>query len=136
MAVAIINWNTRDLLRACLATVLAERAEEVVVVDNGSYDGSIEMVRREFPTVRLKVLPSNPGYGAASNIAFRLCTVIIYAVVGLWLWRTRCQVVIDVCGKLHPLLEQPRTIGIVFAVVVLSVIVAPLMALAIVGDLR
>jgi GT2 family glycosyltransferase len=74
MAVAIINWNTRDLLRACLATVLAERAEEVVVVDNGSYDGSIEMVRREFPTVRLKVLPSNPGYGAASNIAFRLCT--------------------------------------------------------------
>jgi GT2 family glycosyltransferase len=74
MAVAIINWNTRDLLRACLATVLAEGAEEIVVVDNGSYDGSIEMVRREFPTVRLKVLPSNPGYGAASNIAFRLCT--------------------------------------------------------------
>jgi GT2 family glycosyltransferase len=73
MAVAVISWNTRDLLRACLASCLAERAEEIVVVDNGSYDGSIEMVRREFPSVRLKVLPSNPGYGAASNIAFRLC---------------------------------------------------------------
>jgi N-acetylglucosaminyl-diphospho-decaprenol L-rhamnosyltransferase len=74
MAVAIINWNTRDLLRAALTSCLAERPEEVVVVDNGSYDGSIDMVRREFPSVRLKVLPSNPGYGAASNIAFRLCT--------------------------------------------------------------
>ena len=73
MAVAIINWNTRDLLRSCLTTCVAERPDELVVVDNGSYDGSIDMVRREFPGVRLKVLPSNPGYGAASNIAFRLC---------------------------------------------------------------
>jgi GT2 family glycosyltransferase len=73
MAVAIINWNTRDLLRTCLETCLAEGPVEIVVVDNGSYDGSIDMVRREFPEVHLKVLPSNPGYGAASNVAFRLC---------------------------------------------------------------
>jgi GT2 family glycosyltransferase len=73
MAVAIINWNTRDLLRTSLTSCLAEQPEEIVVVDNGSYDGSIDMVRREFPSVRLKVLPANPGYGAASNIAFRLC---------------------------------------------------------------
>jgi len=74
MAVAVINWNTRDLLRTCLQSALADGAQEVVVIDNGSYDGSIDMMRREFPSVRLKVLPSNPGYGAASNIAFRLCT--------------------------------------------------------------
>jgi N-acetylglucosaminyl-diphospho-decaprenol L-rhamnosyltransferase len=73
MAVAVISWNTKELLRACLTTCLAERPEEIVVVDNGSYDGTIEMVRREFPEVHLKVLPSNPGYGAASNIAFKLC---------------------------------------------------------------
>ena len=73
MAVAIVNWNTRDLLRACLSSCLAEAPEEIVVVDNGSYDGSIDMVRREFPSVHLKVLSANPGYGAASNIAFRLC---------------------------------------------------------------
>ena len=74
MAVAVINWNTRDLLRTCLQSALTDGAQEVVVIDNGSYDGSIDMMRREFPSVRLKVLPSNPGYGAASNIAFRLCT--------------------------------------------------------------
>ncbi|HEY9504914.1 MAG TPA: glycosyltransferase, partial [Gemmatimonadales bacterium] len=69
MAVAVINWNTRDLLRTCLQSALVDGAQEVVVIDNGSYDGSIDMMRREFPSVRLKVLPSNPGYGAASNIA-------------------------------------------------------------------
>jgi N-acetylglucosaminyl-diphospho-decaprenol L-rhamnosyltransferase len=44
-----------------------------VVVDNGSTDGSIEMVEGEFPAVRLEVLAQNPGYGAASNVAFSLC---------------------------------------------------------------
>ncbi|HUF36390.1 MAG TPA: glycosyltransferase family 2 protein [Gemmatimonadales bacterium] len=73
MAVAVINWNTRKLLRRCLATVAAERPTEVVVVDNGSTDGSVEMVRAEFPAVRLEHLPGNPGYGAAANIAFSLC---------------------------------------------------------------
>ena len=73
MAVAVISWNTRTLLRRCLATVVAEGPREVVVVDNGSSDGSAEMVRAEFPMVRLKLLPGNPGYGAASNTAFTLC---------------------------------------------------------------
>lgn len=73
MAVAVISWNTRELLRRCLATVVAEGPAEVVVVDNGSADGSVEMVRAEFPAVRVKVLPSNPGYGTAGNTAFTLC---------------------------------------------------------------
>lgn len=70
----IVSWNTRDLLRRALRTVLAEHPGEVVVVDNGSLDGSVDMVRTEFPQVRLHVLASNPGYGAASNIAFTCCT--------------------------------------------------------------
>jgi GT2 family glycosyltransferase len=71
MAVVIVNWNTRDLLRDCLRTVLAEAPPEVVVVDNGSTDGSAEMVRRECPTVELLVLASNPGYGAGCNAGIR-----------------------------------------------------------------
>jgi GT2 family glycosyltransferase len=69
-AVAIVSWNTRDLLRTCLARAGGERPSEVVVVDNGSIDGSVEMVRAEFPAVRLELLPDNPGYGAAANRAF------------------------------------------------------------------
>src|SRR5688572_2320722 len=69
IAVAIVNWNTRDLLRACLRSVLAEGPAEVVVADNGSQDGSVEMVRQDFASVALIVNPENPGYGAASNRA-------------------------------------------------------------------
>ncbi len=74
MAVAIVNWNTRDLLRACLASVSAEERVQVVVADNGSGDGSVEMVRREFPSVTLVVSPENPGYGAAANRALARCS--------------------------------------------------------------
>jgi GT2 family glycosyltransferase len=74
MAVAIINWNTRDMLRRCLHSVLAEAPVEVVVVDNGSSDGSADMVAQEFPTVTLKVLAANPGYGAGCNAGVRACT--------------------------------------------------------------
>jgi len=74
VAVAIISWNTRELLEACLGSVVAEEPVEVVVIDNGSSDGSPEMVRRVFPGVRVKVNPENPGFGAAGNQAFALTT--------------------------------------------------------------
>lgn len=71
MGVAIVNWNTRDLLRQCLVSVFDDGAIEVVVADNGSTDGSVEMVAREFPQVILLVNADNPGYGAAANTAIR-----------------------------------------------------------------
>jgi GT2 family glycosyltransferase len=72
VAVGIISWNTRSLLRSCLESVLEQSPPEIVVVDNGSQDGSIEMVRGDFPQVRLAVNPDNPGFGAAANQAFAL----------------------------------------------------------------
>jgi hypothetical protein len=74
VAVAVISFNTRDILRDCLGTVMAESPDEVVVVDNGSTDGSIAMAQREFPTARLVVEANNPGYGAASNRAVAECS--------------------------------------------------------------
>lgn len=68
-AVAVVSFNTRDLLRSLLQTVRSESPVEVVVVDNGSTDGTAGMVREEFPEVRLLVDPENPGYGAAANRA-------------------------------------------------------------------
>lgn len=69
--IAIVNYNTRDLLRDCLASVLRAAPGTVVVVDHGSTDGSIGMVRGEFPDVVLEVNPANPGYGAGANRAIR-----------------------------------------------------------------
>ena len=49
IAVVIVNYNTREHLRACLATVQTEEPTEVVVVDNASSDGSVEMVQAAYP---------------------------------------------------------------------------------------
>jgi GT2 family glycosyltransferase len=73
VAVAIVNYNTRDHLRACLSSVLADTRGEVVVVDNASSDGSAEMVRSDFPSVALYTNQTNCGYGAAANQAIARC---------------------------------------------------------------
>src|SRR3954451_19740994 len=74
VAVAVISWNTRELLRRCLESVAVDQPPELIVVDNGSVDGSPDMVRRDFPEVPVVVNPHNPGFGAAGNQAFQLTT--------------------------------------------------------------
>jgi GT2 family glycosyltransferase len=73
VSVAIISYNTRDILRDCLRTVAANAPARIVVADNGSTDGSTEMVRSEFPDAVLLVDERNPGYGAAANHAIAAC---------------------------------------------------------------
>ena len=69
LSIVIVNWNTRNLLRSCLQSVQEETnlSHEVWVVDNGSSDGSPEMVRNEFPAVHLIANGDNKGFAAANN---------------------------------------------------------------------
>ena len=72
LSVVTVNWNTRELLSQCLRSVyeMAVGVDlEVLVVDNGSTDGSFEMVRREFPQVRLIENAENVGFARANNQA-------------------------------------------------------------------
>jgi N-acetylglucosaminyl-diphospho-decaprenol L-rhamnosyltransferase len=69
IGVAIVSYNTAPLLRRCLESVLADTTGPVLVVDNRSTDGSADLVRREFPSVRLRAEEGNRGYGAAANLA-------------------------------------------------------------------
>jgi GT2 family glycosyltransferase len=72
LSVVIINWNTRDLLENSLRSIVSQAGSieyEVLVVDNASEDGSREMVRSRFPSVRLIVNTSNLGFGAGNNAA-------------------------------------------------------------------
>jgi GT2 family glycosyltransferase len=80
IAVAIVNHNTRDHLRRCLASIQSAQPETaaptlypIVVIDNASTDGSADMVRAEFPAVELLATGENPGYGAAANTAIAHC---------------------------------------------------------------
>ncbi len=74
VAIAIVSWNTADLLDACLRSMRADADEglaEVWVVDNGSTDGSVELVRKRHPWARLLVPGRNLGYGPAVNLVAR-----------------------------------------------------------------
>jgi GT2 family glycosyltransferase len=69
----ILNWNGLALLEQCVPTALAAvkaagGGHEVLVVDNGSADGSQQYVRRQFPEVRLLELPQNFGYATGNNL--------------------------------------------------------------------
>ncbi len=70
LSVIIVSYNTRNLLRECLQTLLEPKqgiSLEVIVVDNASADGSAEMVRTEFPQVCLIANSENRGFGAGCN---------------------------------------------------------------------
>ena len=71
LSVVIVNWNVEELLCRCLSSLLRPRSFsqglEVIVVDNASADGSLEMVRSQFAEVRLIASESNEGFGRASN---------------------------------------------------------------------
>jgi cellulose synthase/poly-beta-1,6-N-acetylglucosamine synthase-like glycosyltransferase len=74
-SVVIPNWNGRDLLEKYLPSVVTAMAgregNEIVVVDNGSTDGSAEYIKSSFPEVRVVELPRNLGFGGGSNAGFR-----------------------------------------------------------------
>ena len=74
-SIVIPNWNGRDLLEKYLPSVLEAAAinpaNEVIVVDNGSSDGSAAWVRERFPGVRVIALEKNLGFGGGSNAGFR-----------------------------------------------------------------
>ena len=74
VGIVILNWNTCELLRRCLHTVLASAGDfryKVVVVDNDSSDDSVAMVRQHFPQVTLIVSESNGGYPYGNNLGLR-----------------------------------------------------------------
>ena len=75
LSILIVNWNTRELLRACLGSIFAFPPQdefEVIVVDNASKDDGAAMVEAEFPAVRLVRSDRNEGYAKGNNMAFEL----------------------------------------------------------------
>jgi GT2 family glycosyltransferase len=73
VSVVIVTWNGRHYLDACLQALQAQDGvnAEVVLVDNGSSDGTSAFVRARFPDVRLVPLEENRGFAGGSNIGAR-----------------------------------------------------------------
>ncbi|MEP7357616.1 MAG: glycosyltransferase family 2 protein [Anaerolineales bacterium] len=69
ISIIIVSWNVRDALRACLLSLPTGEADiETIVVDAASSDGTAEMVRAEFPWVRLIASTENLGYSRGNNL--------------------------------------------------------------------
>lgn len=74
LSILIVNWNTRDLLLACLASIERYRPScsyEVIVVDNDSSDDSVDQVLKNFPTVKMLASAENLGFARANNLALK-----------------------------------------------------------------
>ena len=76
LSVVIVSWNVRDLLRACLCSLLGDLGQagleaQVWVVDNASTDDTLGMIATEFPTVHLIASHENRGFAAGNNLALR-----------------------------------------------------------------
>jgi GT2 family glycosyltransferase len=73
LSICIVNWNTKDFLRECLASIeeFPPRGDsyEIIVVDNASSDGSAEMVKSEFPKARLIASETNLNFAGGCNVA-------------------------------------------------------------------
>jgi len=69
VTVVVVNWNGRAYLDKCLQSVLAQTYQwrEIVLVDNGSLDGSPDYVEMRYPGVKVIRLPTNVGFAAANN---------------------------------------------------------------------
>ena len=77
LSILIVNWNSRDFLRKCLASIYEQTSGpsfEVIVADNASFDGAREMVAAEFPQVRFIQSETNLGFARANNLAFERST--------------------------------------------------------------
>jgi GT2 family glycosyltransferase len=74
LSILIVNWNSRDHLRRCLATIEAtcvELCPQIVVVDGASFDGCGEMLAADFPSVDFVQSRENLGFGGSNNLGFK-----------------------------------------------------------------
>lgn len=76
LAIIIVNYNTKDLLFNCLKTIKAaekpSKGLEVIVVDNGSTDSSRQMLKKDFPEVKVILNSKNLGFSKANNQAAKI----------------------------------------------------------------
>lgn len=75
LSVIIINYNTKVLIKQCLASVYGNTKNlsfEVIVVDNASYDGSVRMIRQKFPKTILVANKENKGFAKGNNQGIKL----------------------------------------------------------------
>jgi N-acetylglucosaminyl-diphospho-decaprenol L-rhamnosyltransferase len=114
LSIVIVNWNVRDLLRRCLLSFDRHKSNlpstvstEVIVVDCASSDGSVEMVRREFPWVQLIASEKNLGYARGNNLGMAEARGR-YALI----LNPDTQIVGDALARMVRYMDEHPTVGV------------------------
>lgn len=103
-AVVVPSWNGRRWLPGLLASLRAQTAapDEIIVVDNGSADGTVAWLAAEAPDVRVIALPTNTGFAVAANVGFQEASAELVALVNSdvelrpdWLERASAPLIAD-----------------------------------------
>ncbi len=111
VSVIVVNWNTKGLLLDCLRSVNpygGKRRVEIIVVDNGSSDGSADAVRAEFPGVKLIETGENLGFARANNIGIRESKGRYVCLVN-----SDVRILDDCLERLAEYMDRNPTVGIV-----------------------
>lgn len=77
LSILIVNWNSKDYLRSCLDSIrrtCGHLSPQVVVVDGGSFDGSADMIKVDYPEVEFVQSQDNIGFGRSNNLGFERVT--------------------------------------------------------------
>jgi N-acetylglucosaminyl-diphospho-decaprenol L-rhamnosyltransferase len=110
-AAVVVNYLSGSLLRECVRSVLADDSAgpvELVVVDNGSSDGSVDALLEEFPDVRVVRSPGNVGYARAANLGIASTRAPIVAVLNADL-----TLAPGTAGAMVTRLERDHALGVV-----------------------
>lgn len=83
IAIGLVSYNTRELVERCLTSILEYThgvTYQIILVDNASKDGTAEMVKNQFPSVKLIHSPKNVGFPSAINMALEQSTARYFAM--------------------------------------------------------
>ena len=113
VSIVVLNWNGKEFLKKCLSSVakavdIYRNTCEVIVIDNGSFDDSVEYIKKNFPQIHIIALRENFGFATAMNIGMKEARFPI--VIGL-----NNDIIVDECF-IAPLINHFSNGGDIFAV--------------------
>ena len=111
LSIVIVSWNVCEYLRSCLSSIVYNQGDlevEVIVVDNGSVDGSTQMIRDDYPWVKLLECDENIGFPKGNNIGLR-------AAIGryLLLLNPDTKIISDALPQMVAYLKKNEEVGVV-----------------------
>jgi GT2 family glycosyltransferase len=110
LSIVIVSWNTKKYLEECLTslrTIDGNLSVEIIVVDNASSDGSPEMIRNQFPNVKLIESGANLGFAGGNNVGLKEASGKYICLIN-----SDVNVPPDCLPKMHSYMEQQPTIGL------------------------